>query len=304
MAEPPVESPHRCGLAALVGRPNVGKSTLLNRLVGEKVSIVTRKPHTTRHRILGIHNRPDAQVVYVDTPGLHQGARSMMNRSLNRAAEGALEDVDTVVLVVDAQHWTEQDEAVLERLADVPVPVLLALNKVDRLPHKEQLLPLLESLSGRREFAALVPLSATRGINVDALEAEVVTRLPESPALFETDRPTDRSERFRVAELFREQLMATLGEELPYATAVGVERYEREGRLLRLSLVVWVERDGQKAIVIGAGGRRLKALASAARREMEAVLRARVHMEVWVKVRSGWPDDERALRSLGYGEDA
>ena len=301
-AEPGPSTPHRCGLVALVGRPNVGKSTLLNRLVGEKVSIVSRKPQTTRHRILGIHSRPGVQLVYVDTPGLHRRREAAINRCLNRAAESALADVDIVVLVVDATRWTEDDDLALERLGSVSAPVVLALNKVDRIRRKDDLLPLLDGLARRYPFAAVVPLSATRGTNVDALEQELLQRLPESPPLYETDRSTDRSERFRAAELFREQLMAGLGEELPYATAVEVERWEREGRLLRLAVVVWVEREGQKAIVIGAGGRRLKSIAASARREMERLFGGRVYLESWVKVKSGWSDDQRALRSLGYDE--
>lgn len=296
------DSRMRSGFVALVGRPNVGKSTLLNALIGQKVSIVTRKPQTTRHRILGVHNRDDAQIVYVDTPGLHRAERTAMNRYLNRAASHALRDVDAAVLVVVAQRWTDEDEMAVERLAGVEAPVLLAVNKVDRVRDKQQLLPFIDEIGRRRPFAAVVPVSALRRVNLPALEQEIASVLPAGEPLFPSDQVTDRSERFMAAELVREQLMRVLGEELPYATTVEIEAFEEEGRLRRVAAVVWVERQGQKKIVIGQGGSRLKRIGTDAREEMERVLDVRVYLQLWVKVREGWSDDERALRSLGYDE--
>lgn len=292
----------RCGFVALVGRPNVGKSTLLNTLLGQKVTIVSRKPQTTRHRILGIHTIPGAQIVYVDTPGLHRRENTAMNRFLNRAAMSALADADVAVFLVDALRWTQEDELVLERLAAFKNPVILALNKVDRLRSKQALLPLIERLSCKRDFAALVPVSARRGINLSALETEIVQRLPCSVAYFPQEQITDRSERFMAAELIREQLIRTLGQELPYASTVEIEAFEQEGRLRRIAAVIWIERSGQKPIVIGHKGQRLKQIGSCAREEMEALFGAVVYLRLWVKVREGWSDDERALSSLGYAE--
>lgn len=292
----------RSGFVALMGRPNVGKSTLLNSLLGQKVTIVSRKPQTTRHRILGIHTIPGAQIVYVDTPGLHREQKTAMNRLLNRAATAALADADVAVFLVDALRWTPEDELVLERLAAFTNPVILALNKVDRLRAKAMLLPLIERLSGKRVFAAVIPVSATRGINLPALEAEIVQRLPRSAAYFPPQQITDRSERFMAAELIREQLVNTLGQELPYASTVSIEAFEQQGRLRRIAAVIWVERSGQKPIVIGHKGQRLKHIGQRARLEMQARFEAVVYLQLWVKVRQGWSDDERALGSLGYVE--
>ncbi len=292
----------RCGFAALVGRPNVGKSTLLNTVLGRKVTIVSRKPQTTRHRILGIHTLIDAQIVYVDTPGLHRRENTAMNRCLNRTATSVLAEADVAVFMVDALRWTEQDEFVLERLAPFANPVVLALNKIDRLRTKQALLPLIDRLSKRREFAAVVPVSASRGSNLSALEAEIVQRLPNSVACFPQEQITDRSERFMAAELIREHLLKILGQELPYASTVAIEAFEQEGRLRRIAAVIWIERRGQKPIVIGHKGQRLKQIGRQAREEMEALFGAVVYLQLWVKVREGWSDDERALGLLGYAE--
>lgn len=292
----------RCGFVALVGRPNVGKSTLLNALLGQKVTIVSRKPQTTRHRILGIHTIVGAQIIYVDTPGLHRQKNTAMNRFLNRAATSALADADVAVFLVDAQRWTQEDELVLERLASFTNPIILALNKIDRLRTKQTLLPHIERLSGKRDFTAVVPVSASHGINLPALEAEIIQRLPWSTAYFPQEQITDRSERFMAAELIREQLIKTLGQELPYASTVAIEAFEQQGRLRRIAAVIWIERSGQKPIVIGHKGQRLKQIGSRAREEMEALFGAVVYLQLWVKVRQGWSDDERALCSLGYAE--
>lgn len=290
----------RCGYVALVGRPNVGKSTLLNRLIGQKLAIVSRKPQTTRHKILGIHHRDDAQVVYVDTPGIHRKTPRQMNRYLNRTAQDALNDVDVVVFVVDGLRWIEDDELVLGKLREVTTPVILVVNKVDQIADKTQLLPHLQMLAQKRDFAAIVPISARKGTNTDDLEREIVRLLPVSEPLFPEDQFTDRSARFLAAELVREQLMRTLGEEVPYATTVEIERFEELEGLNRIAAVIWVERPGQKAIVIGRQGQLLKRIGQAARLEMERMFGCRVYLQLWVKVREGWSDDEKALRSLGY----
>ena len=290
----------RSGLCALVGRPNVGKSTLLNALLGQKVSIVTRKPQTTRHRILGVLNRPAAQVVLVDTPGLHEGGKRALNRQLNRAALGALEDIDVVVLVTRGTEWKDEDQRVLERLDGVTAPVILAVNQVDRIRDKRQLLPHLDRITRLRNFDAVVPVSAHRHENLEALEQEVVQRMPEGPPLFPADQITDRDLGFRLGELVREQLMLHLGEELPYTTHVQVEALEQEEGVTRIGAVIWVETEGQKPIVIGRGGERLKRIGTAARKSMEAQLGGRVHLELWARVKPRWTDDQRALRELGY----
>jgi GTP-binding protein Era len=294
--------PQRCGLVALVGRPNVGKSTLLNGLLGEKVSIVTRKPQTTRHRIIGVRDRGNAQLVYVDTPGLHKDEPSVMNRYLNRTAAYVIADVDAVVFIVEANRWTDEDDAVLARLTELDVPVLLAVNKVDRINDKRDLLPFIDELSQRMTFAAVVPISATRDTNLANLEDEIVPLLPEGDWLYPPDQLTDRSRSFMAAELVREQLMNALGDELPYATTVAVEAFETEAAQYRIAAVIWVEREGQKKMVIGAGGKRLKGVGTGARKEMEALFGVRVYLQLWVKVREGWSNDERALQSLGYAD--
>jgi len=288
------------GLCALVGRPNVGKSTLLNALLGEKVSIVTRKPQTTRHRILGVLNRPGSQTVLVDTPGMHQSAKRALNRQLNRAAHSALEDIDVVVFVVRGTEWKDDDQRVLERLTEVDAPVIAAVNQVDRVQDKRLLLPHLEWLAAQREFAALVPVSATRKENLDALEQEIIQQLPAGPPLFPADQITDRDLGFRLGELVREQLMLNLGDELPYTTTVQIEQLHREEGMTRLSAVIWVETEGQKPIVIGRGGERLKKIGRSARLQMENMLGERVHLELWTKVKEQWTNDRRALDEFGY----
>ncbi len=288
------------GFVALVGRPNVGKSTLLNALLGQKVSIATRKPQTTRHRILGIHQRDDAQIVYVDTPGLHEGGRTAMNRYMNEAAGSALSEVDIVVFMTEAGRWTEADERVLRRLKGSNAPVIVVINKVDRVRDKNRLLPDISQMAERGDFAAVVPVSAEKKDNLEALEAAVIEHLPASPPLFPRDQVTDRDERFMATELVREQLTLMLGDELPYASTVEIEAFEQEGRLRRIAAIIWVERVGQRRIVIGEGGERIKRIGAAARQEMERLFGGRVYLKLWVKVREGWSDDARMLQSLGY----
>jgi GTPase len=289
----------RSGFAALVGRPNVGKSTLLNALIGVKLSIVTPRPQTTRHRVLGVRHLPNAQIAFVDTPGLHRGHARALNRAMNRTAAAALEDADLAVLVLEAGHWTEEDELVLGRIRRAGRKTLAAVNKVDRLRSRERLLPFLAELAKRHEFAEIVPLSALKGDNVDALVGAIAKHLPESPPLFPPEQVTDRDRNFRIAEAIREKLTLELDREVPYGIAVEVERAEEEEGQLAVSAVIWVDRAGHKPIVIGAKGERLKRIGRAARLELNRTLGTRLHIELWVKVREDWADSARALQQLG-----
>ncbi len=293
---------NRRGYCAIVGRPNVGKSTLLNRLLGQKLAITSRKPQTTRHSILGVKTMPGGQVVYVDTPGLHQRGDQAMNRYLNRTARSALADVDLILFLVEALQWTTEDEAVLQTLEQASAPVLLVLNKVDRVKDKQQLLPFMAELSGRFEFVDLFPISARQGDNVENLEAKVLSLLPEGDNYFPEDQLTDRSERFFAAELIREQLTRRNAKEIPYALTVEIEQFKEEGNLYRIAAIVWVEREGQKNIVIGRKGEALKEVATQARIEMERFFGRKVFLQIWVKVKKSWSSDESALIRLGYGD--
>ncbi|MFZ1827722.1 MAG: GTPase Era [Candidatus Competibacteraceae bacterium] len=294
--------PLRAGYAALLGRPNVGKSTLLNRLIGQKISITTPKPQTTRHVILGIQTLPETQIIYVDTPGLHRQGQRAMNRYLNRSAASVLGYVDVVVFLIEALRWTVEDEDVLQRLTDFAGPVVLAVNKVDRIADKQRLLPFLHERVGQREFVDVVPLAAINGDNVTALEQVITRLLPEQAFLFPKDQITTSSERFLAAELIREKLTRLLREELPYALTVEIERFAEEGRLVRIHALIWVERASQKGIVIGEKGVTLREVGRQARQDLERLLDRKVFLETWVKVREGWSDDERALQSLGYAD--
>ena len=292
---------HRAGYVAIVGRPNVGKSTLLNHLVGEKISITSRKAQTTRHRITGILTRPEAQLVFVDTPGYQTRHRSAMNRLMNRAVKGVLHDVNAILWVIEGTRCTPEDEAVLKLLPET-IPVVLAINKIDRLADKAALLPFIQSMSEKRTFAAVVPVSAARGTQIDALIAALADQLPEGPPLYEADEITTLSERFLAAEIVREKLFRQLGEEVPYAAAVEVEKFEDTPRLKRIDVRILVDKPNQKAIVIGRDGEKLKLIASDARRDMEKLFDAKVFLQIWVTVRSGWADDEAALKRMGLGE--
>lgn len=292
----------RSGLVTLFGRPNVGKSTLLNRLVGTKVSIVSAKPQTTRHRILGIRTDDEMQVVFVDTPGLTRDIPQRIHRYMGRAASGSLEGVDLALLVVTADGWRKEDDYPLGLAQQASCPVVLVINKIDRIKDRRQLLPMIEELSHKMTFAEIVPLSAQTGKNVDVLEALLPRYLPLQPAIYPADQLTDKSERFLAAELIREQIFRRYGKEVPYATAVDIESFKREKDILRIGATIWVEREGQKPILIGAKGEGLKAVGRNARLEMQKVFGEKVFLELWVKVRSGWADNERALRQLGYAE--
>lgn len=292
----------RCGYVAIVGRPNVGKSTLLNHLLGQKISITSRKPQTTRHRVLGIKTEAGHQIIFVDTPGLHKGAEKAINRYMNRAATAAMRDVDLVVFVVDRTAWTEEDAMVLEQIRQGGLPCLLVVNKVDLLEDKSCLLPHLEFLAQQANFAAILPVSALRRHNVEELEKEILKFLPVSEHFFPEEQITDRSQRFLAAEIVREKIMRQLGEEIPYAIAVEIEEFALEDGVLHISALILVERKGQKKILVGEGGTRLRSIGSDARRDMELLFDNKVMLRLWVKVRSGWSDDERALRSLGYDD--
>lgn len=292
----------RCGYVAIVGRPNVGKSTLLNHILGQKISITSRKPQTTRNNVVGIKTEGDVQIMFVDTPGMHLGQQKAINRYMNRAASTAVKDVDVVVFVVDRFIWTEEDEAVAEKLQHVSCPIILAVNKVDQIDDKETLLPHLEQLSQKLTLAEIIPLSALRNMNLDRLEQLIIERLPEGLHMYPEDQITDRSSRFMAAEIVREKITRQLGDELPYEMAVEIEEFKQEGNMLHISALILVERDGQKRILIGDKGERIKLIGTQARMDMEKLFDLKIMLKLWVKVKSGWSDDERALRSLGYND--
>ena len=292
----------KCGFVAIVGRPNVGKSTLMNALLGQKISITSRKPQTTRHRILGIKTDENAQVIYVDTPGMHLGGKSALNRYMNRAANTVLNDVDLVLFVIDITKWTEEDENVLTKMKRENVPVFLIINKVDLIKEKEKLLPKIMDLSKRMDFAEIISLSAKKGHYLNDLEQLIIKNLPDNAAFFPEEQVTDKSERFIVAEIVREKLMRRLQEELPYSLTVEVEKFKVEKDVLHIGAIIWVERDSQKKIVIGKSGSILKEVGKKARIDMENMFERKVHLGLWVKVKAGWSDNENLMKKFGYDE--
>lgn len=296
------EHGHRCGFVAVVGRPNVGKSTLVNAMVGVKLSITSNRPQTTRHRILGIATSDTSQVIFVDTPGIHTGHRRALNRAMNRTASRALIGVDVIMMVVEASGWIREDDRVLRRIGADAAPVILVLNKIDRIRCREAILPVLDDTVRRHDFAAAVPICARTGENIDRLQDVVGSHVPAGPPVFPEDHYTDRSEAFLAAEIVREKLIRRLGQELPHRLTVEIERFVEQERRTLINALVLVERNQHKAIVIGRGGRRLRDAGSAARRDIARMLGRPVHLEVWVKVREGWSDDTRALRGLGLAE--
>jgi len=298
----PEQVQHRCGTVALVGRPNVGKSTLLNALLGWHLSIAGPKPQTTRHQILGILTRPQGQILFLDTPGLHRGGGRAINRQLNRGARDAIAQTDVAVHLIEAGRWTGEDQLVWEALAKANRPRLLVLNKVDAKKNKELLLPFLAEVSAKHNYDAVYLVSAKRRDGLEQLERGILERLPIGPPIHEEDELTDRSERFLAGELVREQLMLRLAQELPYATTVEIDDFRDGERGAEIEATIWVEREGQKAIVIGAGGAQLKTVGSVARRVMQKLFDRRVHLQLWVKVRDNWSDDEVALRRFCYVE--
>ena len=290
------------GFVAIIGRPNVGKSTLMNHLIGQKISITSRKPQTTRNRVMGIDTAGEYQAVYVDTPGLHREEKKAINHLMNRAAESALGDVELVLMVIDPNRWTDDDEMAFHRVKQSGAPVVLVINKVDTIADKETLLPLIDRLSKSITFKDIVPVSALRGTNLHILKQLIHDALPEGDHMFPDDSITDRSSRFLAAEIVREKLMRQMGDELPYESTVEIEEFKEEEKLLRISAAILVERDGQKKMVVGAGGSRIKMIGTEARKDMEKLFDNKVFLRLFVKVKAGWSDDARALKSLGYDD--
>jgi len=291
---------YRSGYIAIVGRPNVGKSTLLNKILGLHLSITSRKPQTTRHRLLGIKTTDKYQAIYIDTPGLHKGYTGAIHRYMNQEATTALEGVDVVVFLLDGMKWTEEDDFVLQNVKRTGVTTLLVLNKIDLLKDKDRLLPYLEQVSQKMEFAEVIPISADKGTNVNALEDKIASYLHQSPAYFDEEQLTDKSDRFLAAELIREQLMRLLGQELPYSVTVEIEAFEEQAKIIKISALIWTERKNQKSIIIGQKGQQLKEVGKISRLSMERLFNKKVFLKLWVKVKEGWSNDERALKSLGY----
>lgn len=290
----------QCGYVAILGRPNVGKSTLLNKMLGQKVSITSKKPQTTRHRLLGIKTTDACQVLYVDTPGIHGEEPRAINRYMNRSALSVIRDMDVVLFMLDRTAWTADDQKVADALARFSGKLIIAVNKIDQLKKKNELLPVLEKLQKTFTEAELVPISAVTGENVKELESLIENHLPVGPFFFPDEQVTDKSERFLVAEIVREKLTRKLGEEIPYVLTIQVDRFEVGDKITEIDVTIFVEKDGQKAILIGKKGERLKQIGIDARKDIEALLDIKVMLTTWVKVRSGWSDDDRALKSLGY----
>lgn len=292
----------KTGYVALIGRPNVGKSTLLNRLIGQKLSIVSRRPQTTRHRILGIKTDEQSQILYIDTPGIHHAASRALNRYLNKTAASALVGVDVAVWLIDGKGFRSDDHLVAEKLAAAKVPTILAINKVDQIQDKKTLLPLIAEANTRYPFEEIVPISGIKGINLDRLERSIIERLPEGAPIFPEDQITDKPERFFAAEIIREKLFHYLGDEVPHRLTVEIESFKEEQNLVRIYAIIWVEQEGQKKIVIGKQGELLKKSGQKARLELEGFLGRRVYLNLWVKVKRGWSDDESLLKRLGYAD--
>ena len=291
-----------CGYVALIGRPNVGKSTLMNHLLGQKISITSRKPQTTRHRILGINTTEAGQVIYMDTPGMHKDEKKVLNRYLNKTADTTLFGVDVVVWLIDGLSWHQYDEVIFTKLERAGLPVILVTNKVDKVKNKDDILVFFAEAKDRYPFKEMLPISALKGINLDKLEENVMKLLPEGDLIYPEDQITDRTERFLVAEIVREKLTRRLGDELPYALTVEIERYEELKKITKIYAVIWVERSTQKNIVIGKQGEMLKKVGSDARLDIEKLIDKKVYLQLWVKVKKGWSNNERALQSLGFIE--
>ncbi|MBN2606759.1 MAG: GTPase Era [Thiotrichales bacterium] len=299
------EKDFKAGFVAVIGRPNVGKSTLMNTLLGQKLSITSPKPQTTRHRIHGIHSTENYQIVFVDTPGMHLGGQKSINRYMNRAANSAFADVDVVLFVVEAGRWTQEDQAVAQKCQNLDIPVIVLVNKIDKMQQKEVLLPYLQKIAEKIDFDEVIPVSAYKKSGIDVIETEVLKHLPNQPAIFPEDYITDRSSRFLASEIVREKLMRTLGDEVPYGVTVEIEQFkfdEEEGRWVIHALIL-VERPGQKQIVIGKQGQLIKQVGIQARKDLMKMMDSRVHLELWVKVKENWADDDRALASLGYTDE-
>lgn len=297
------DTSYKCGYVAIIGRPNVGKSTLLNHILGLKLSITSRKPQTTRHQILGVQTLDKGQIIFVDTPGIHTSGKRAINRYMNKAASSVIHDVDVILFLVQSLKWTDEDEMVLKKLQNIDKPVVLLVNKVDKVEEKKQLLPYLDDLNSKFDFENVMPISALRGDNLEQLQEHILGLLPENPPYFQEDEITDRSTRFLVAEIIREKLVRELGNELPYQTTVEIERYKDEEKLTRIHALILVETNGQKKIVIGEKGAKLKSIGTKARHDIEALIDRKVFLQLWVKVKAGWSDNETSLRSLGYDSE-
>lgn len=290
------------GYISIIGKPNVGKSTLMNCLLGKKVSITSNKPQTTRHRILGIKTTSTAQMIFVDTPGLHRTHRNEINRVMNRAARSALGDVDVILFVIEAMHWDDDDTAVLKQLSVLSLPIILVVNKIDEIKNKLTLLPFIESLAAKMDFKKIIPVSAKTGVQIEELEKTIESLLPQDGDLFPPEQFTDRSNRFIAAEFVREKLMRSLGDELPYELTVTIEAMEEEEKIIKIAVIIWVAKDSQKSIVIGKNGSMLKQIGIQARKDLELYFGKKVLLKSWVKVKANWSDDQRSLRELGYDE--
>ena len=300
-----VETDYQAGFAAVIGRPNVGKSTIMNEMLGQKLSITSHKPQTTRHRIHGIYTTPEHQIIYVDTPGMHLGGEKSINEYMNRTANSAFADVDVILFVVEAGRWTKEDAAVAKKLEGIDTPVVVLMNKIDNYKNKEDLFPFMQTVGENVNMDTLIPISAYKKNGLDLIKKEVLKYLPHQEKIFPEEYVTDRSQRFLAAEIIREKLMRTLGEEVPYGSTVEIEQFkydEEEGRWL-INALILVERKGQKQIVIGKKGELIKQMGIQARKDLIALLDGRVHLELWVKVKENWSDDARALASLGYDDN-
>ena len=291
-----------CGYIALIGRPNVGKSTLMNRLLEQKISITSRKPQTTRHSVLGIHTEDNHQLVYVDTPGIHRNEPKAMNKMMNQTAKRVLNDVDVVVMIIDAQYWKPEDEAILSLIQQATVPVILALNKIDRIKEKERLLPLIQQMQEKHAFHAIIPMSARTGVQVEELENHLKQLLPKGPHLFGADQVTDRSTKFLCSEIMREKVFRFCGDELPYSTSVEIESFKEEDTLITMHALIIVDKESHKRMIIGNKGEKMKEMATQARLDMQRLLNKKVMLKCWVKVKSGWADSIKMLRQLGYDQ--
>lgn len=289
-----------CGFAAIIGRPNVGKSTLLNHILGQKISITSKKPQTTRFQILGIKTVNEVQTVYMDTPGLHKVVTTALNRYMNKAASSVIRDADVIVFMIEALQWRDEDKWILGKLTNAKAPVILAVNKVDKVPDKGELLPFIQQVSELYDFAAIIPLSAEKGDNIPELEKKIASFLPEQPFIFPEDQITDKSQRFLAGEIIREKLMRNLGQELPYSLTVEIEEFEEKKDIIHITACIWVEKEGQKVIIIGTGGDKLKQVGRQARLELEHWFDSKIFLKLWVRVKSNWADDQRALKNLGY----
>ena len=293
---------HKAGYAVLLGRPNVGKSSLLNRLLGQKLAITSHKPQTTRHRILGISSLPQGQIIYLDTPGVHQRGGKALNRYLNRTARTALEDVDLIVFVTEAASWTEEDEMVLQWIRSSARPVLLVINKIDTIKRRQELLPLLAEAAERTGIDDVIPVSASNGDNCDKLQGKILEMLPEGDRVYPEDQISDRPERFFASELIREQITRRYHKELPYAVSIEIEQFEEQPNIYKIGAIIWVERENQKGILVGKGGQALKETATGARKELESFFQQKVYLRLWVKVKDCWSSDQSSLAKLGYGD--